>query len=147
MSRKSQRIGTQVKRERDESLDNNIIDTDNSSPSAKRQHTEVNSSRANINMSEAGSIIKVPVATLQVYHQMLPKNPEGVNFLFNSSFADALEIPAKRLAKEYCITEDEAIEEFRRLVAIKTFTVDQDATKISPTPLSTYMNKRAAILC
>ncbi len=68
---------------------------------------------------------------------MLPKNPEGIAFLFGSPFSEALQVPAERVALEYQITKEDAIEELRRLLVIKAFTVDKDANKISPTPLST----------
>jgi hypothetical protein len=67
---------------------------------------------------------------------MLPKTPEGRTFLFSPRFSEGLQLPAERVAIRYQVTKAQAIEEFRRLIAIKTFTVDEDATKISPTPLS-----------
>lgn len=68
---------------------------------------------------------------------MLSDNQDSIAFLFDSRFAEAFRVPAERVAIEYRITKDEAIVEFRRLLAIKVFTVDEKATKISPTPLST----------
>lgn len=88
-------------------------------------------------MSVAANTIDVPDAILRVYQQMLPKSPEGIEFLFSARFSDALRVPAERVAIEYRITKDDAIEELRRLLVIKAFTADEDATKISPTPLST----------
>ena len=73
---------------------------------------------------------------LQTYQNMLPKTPEGRTFLFGPRFSEALQVPAERVAIRYQVTKAQAIEEFRRLIAIKTFMVDEDATKISPTPLS-----------
>jgi hypothetical protein len=70
---------------------------------------------------------------------MLPKSPEGRTFLFSPRFSEALQVPAERVAIRYQVTKAQAIEEFRPLIAIKTFTVDEDATKISPTPLSTQI--------
>jgi hypothetical protein len=39
----------------------------------------------------------------------------------------------------YEVLPEVAIEEFRRLIAIKVFTADVDAEKISPTPLSMFI--------
>jgi hypothetical protein len=87
-------------------------------------------------MSVPATAINVPDAVLQVYQSMLPQNLEGIAFLFSSRFSEALQVPAQRVAIPYQITEAEAIEELRRLLAIKVFTADEDANKISPTPLS-----------
>lgn len=72
------------------------------------------------------------------YSHMLAGNAKGMTFLFGKRFSKALQKPADVVATKYDITKDRAIEEFRRFIAIKTFTVDHDATKISPTPISTY---------
>jgi hypothetical protein len=69
---------------------------------------------------------------------MLPENPEGIAFLFGTRFSEALQVPAMRVAIQYQITKEDAIEELRRLLIIKAFTADIDANKISPTPLSTH---------
>jgi hypothetical protein len=87
-------------------------------------------------MSAVAMLVNVPDAVLQVYHQLLPKNPEGIAFLFSPPFFEALEVRAGRLAIKYQINIEDAIEELRRLLAIKAFTVDKDGNKISPTPLS-----------
>ncbi|KUJ11530.1 ubiquitin-domain-containing protein [Mollisia scopiformis] len=79
-----------------------------------------------------------PAATVvpPIYRQIVLNKAEAVAFLFGSRFSDALQVPAERAAMLYRTTGALAIEEFRRLLAIKMFTVDTDADKISPTPLS-----------
>jgi hypothetical protein len=119
-----------IKRELEEESDNiTIADT-------KRQRKEIESSRTSPTMSPATATPSVPQAVLQVYQQMLPKNHEGIEFLFDERFSQALQVPAERVATAYNISKEDAIEELRRLLVIKAFTVDKDANKISPTPLS-----------
>jgi len=84
-------------------------------------------------MSVALTAISVLDAVLHVYQHMLPKNPKGISFLFGLHFSEALQVPAARVAIERKITKDDAIDELRRLLVIKAFTVDENATKISPT--------------
>ena len=85
----------------------------------------------------------------------MPDKPRGIQFLFSPAFSSAilvspyylknpktcanLKVTAEHVASTYKITQEEAIEEFRRLLAIKAFTMDENATKISPTPLSTFL--------
>lgn len=71
-----------------------------------------------------------------VYQQLLPDNPQGAAFLFGPRLLEALEEPLEQLTNQYDLTAETAIEELRRLLAIKTYTADRHATKISPTPLS-----------
>jgi hypothetical protein len=59
-----------------------------------------------------------------------------VVFLFSKAFHDALETKADNCPRKYGVSAEEAVEEFRRLLAIKTWVVDVDAKKISPTPVS-----------
>ena len=80
----------------------------------------------------------VPDADLKAYRQMLPNNPEGIDFLFSSRLSEAVQVPAQRVAIQYQITKENVIEELRRLLVIKAFTIDKYATKISPTPLSMH---------
>jgi hypothetical protein len=134
--RQSERPST-LKREREKPPDNPITNT--SPVPAKRQRKESKASKTTHTMSVAATAINVPNAILQVYQHMLPKNPEGIAFLFGSPFSEALQVPAERVATEYQITKEDAIEELRRLLVIKAFTVDKDANKISPTPLSTQI--------
>lgn len=130
--RESQRT-TKLKHDREETPDTLVP--------AKRHRKESGLQGLNTapTMSAPATNVNVGVhdALLRVYHHMLPKNPEGIAFLFDARFAEALRVPANRVAIEYQITREEGIEELRRLIAIKAFTVDKDATKISPTPLST----------
>lgn len=85
-----------------------------------------------------GASVNVSDVVLDVYYQMLPNTPGGVDFLFGQSFSEALQITAERVAVVYKITKEEVIEELRRFLAIKAFTCDKYAVKISPTPLSTH---------
>ena len=78
----------------------------------------------------------IPAPLLQIYQQMLPSNPAAIKYLYSSDFAEALDETAFNIAAECRITKEQALEEFRRFIAIKMFTVDDDATKISPTPIS-----------
>jgi hypothetical protein len=110
----------------------NMPTTDAALVTAKHQSKE-----AAPTMSVAATTINVPDAILKVYQHMLPNNPEGIAFLFDSAFSKAFQAPAERVATRYRVTKEEAIEEFRRLLVIKAFTVDKEANKISPTPLST----------
>jgi len=88
-------------------------------------------------MSVVATTVNVPNDVVQTYQHMLPDNPDGIAFLFGPNFSEALQVPADRVALAYQVTKEAAIEELRRLLAIKVFTVDEDATKTSPTPLST----------
>ncbi|KAG0650279.1 hypothetical protein D0Z07_3275 [Hyphodiscus hymeniophilus] len=69
------------------------------------------------------------------YQQMLPGCPKGLAFLFSTRILAVLHVPTERLAQEYDKSKKEVAEEFRRFVAIKVFTEDHDAVKISPTSL------------
>jgi len=120
------------KRKREESSDDIMIITP--SP-ANRQRTEPKTISTIPNTT-----INVPDAVFRVYQNMLPDNPEGIAFLFSSHLSEAVQVTAARIAIQYNITKEEAIEEFRRLIVIKAFTVDVKATKISPTPLSKQNN-------
>jgi hypothetical protein len=111
------------------SSDNTASDT-NPSPS-KRQHKESNASKTTSTMPSVRS------ATIkQAYQRMLPDRPQGVSFLFTPRFTRVLQQAAESVAIEYQITKEDALEEFRRMLVIKAFIVDTDATKIGPTPLS-----------
>ncbi|KAF8853886.1 ubiquitin-domain-containing protein [Acephala macrosclerotiorum] len=130
--RQSQRSST-LKCEREEPEGTSIADT--TPVPAKRRRQEPTSSKTALTMPAAATVINVPEAVLQVYQHMLPNNPEGIAFLFDSRFSEALSVPADRVAIQYRITKDDAIEELRRLLVIKAFAVDEKATKISPTHL------------
>jgi hypothetical protein len=136
-SRPQRPRSSKLKRESDDSsYSDNITITDTTPVPAKRQRKESEDSKAAPTMSAVATLVNVPDAVLQVYQQLLPKNPEGIAFLFSPSFFEALEVRAERLAIRYQINIEDAIEELRRLLAIKAFTVDKDGNKISPTPLS-----------
>ncbi|PMD45493.1 hypothetical protein L207DRAFT_629947 [Hyaloscypha variabilis F] len=131
-----------IKRENDEITDSDIIDVTHTAP--KRQRKEDNASKTAPMTSDIRGT-SVPDDLLQAYRHLLPKSREGIAFLFSSTFSDALQAPAERAATLHEVTREQAIEELRRLLAIKVFTVDEDATKISPTPLMDEM-WHAAIL-
>jgi hypothetical protein len=120
----------------DSSYSDNITVTDTTPVLAKRQRKESEDSKAAPTMSAVATLVNVPDAVLWVYQQLLPKNPEGIAFLFSPPFSEALEVRAEYLAIKYQINTEDAIEELRRLLAIKAFTVDKDGNKISPTTLS-----------
>jgi hypothetical protein len=52
-------------------------------------------------------------------------------------FAELVNAAASNISEEYRITNEQALEELPRFIAIK-ITVDEDATRISPTPLFMY---------
>jgi hypothetical protein len=122
-----------IKRENDDITDSDIIDLTHTAP--KRQRKEDKASKTAPMTSDIRGT-SVPDDLLQVYRHLLPKSREGIAFLFSSTFSDALQAPAERAATLHEVTREQAVEELRRLLAIKVFTVDEDATKISPTPLS-----------
>lgn len=80
--------------------------------------------------------LNIPNDVLETYKFLLSSNTEGIVFLFSSAFTAALEATAERLVRGCGFTVEKVINEFRRLLAIKVFSSDEDATKISPTPLS-----------
>jgi len=122
-----------IKRERDEMLGDNAIDL--TQPTPKRQRKETNSKTATI--SSATTRANIPDELREIYQQLLPNSPNGIAFLFSPDFSTALNVPAERAASSYGVTKEQAIEELHRLLALKAFMADHDATKISPTPLST----------
>jgi hypothetical protein len=67
------------------------------------------------------------------YQQHMPAS--AINFIFSKVFSTALQKEASK-ARVYGVSAEDAIEEFRRLLMIKVFTADVDATKISPSPIS-----------
>lgn len=71
-------------------------------------------------------------------YQNIQLSADAIDFIFEPRFSDSLRVTAERAAKTYNVTPSEAIEEFRRLLAIKTLVFDIDAVKISPTPLSEF---------
>ena len=73
----------------------------------------------------------------QGYHQLLHGRPQAIAFLFGDIFANTLLVAVDEVATKYQVDWLSAIEEFRRLLALKVFAEDHDAQKISPTPLST----------
>jgi len=140
MSARSQRPSN-LKRDREPERDKTStskITTDTAPIQAKRQRKESKPSKIATppTMSAAAPTNNVPEAVLPAYQHLLIRNPDGIAFLFSSQFSEAIQAIAKNVAAEYHISSEDAIEELRRLLAIKTFTVDEDATKISPTPLS-----------
>lgn len=92
--------------------------------------------------SKAASTAKT--ADLQVemakWDKAVIQDLAGVEFLFSSRFADTLQKTAQVLALTYRITADEALDEFRRLLAIKVLTEDMDAQVVTPTTLSKFLS-------
>lgn len=81
------------------------------------------------------SVDNIPDALLEAYRLLLKNDTGAIEFLFGSRLSKALRVPAQRAANHYAISKEDAIEELRRFLAIKVFTADVNATKISPTPL------------
>jgi len=79
--------------------------------------------------------LNVPTDVLETYKFLLSSNTAGLIFLFSPAYINALKPTAERLVEEYGFGIEKVIDEFRRLLAIKVFSFDGDATKISPTPL------------
>lgn len=85
-------------------------------------------------------------ADLKSYQQILPA--DGVAFLFSERFSQTLlEAVGRDIALENRITEDQVIQEFRRRLALKAFTVDTFATKISPTHLIKLVTITYSMCC
>lgn len=114
--------------------------TTTSIPSKRQQHKRKKSNSSKTSpvpkMASAGPTLNVPAAALRTYEQLIPENSQGIHFLFSPNFSEALDTTARRAAAEYQITKEDVLEELRRFLAIKVFTVDEYATKISPTPFS-----------
>ncbi|MAD84988.1 MAG: hypothetical protein CL912_18675 [Deltaproteobacteria bacterium] len=91
-------------------------------------------------MADQGSAMRlnVPTDVLETYKFLLSSNTAGLIFLFSPAYINALKPTAERLVEEYGFGIEKVIDEFRRLLAIKVFSFDGDATKISPTPLSKF---------
>ncbi|RDW60196.1 hypothetical protein BP5796_11802 [Coleophoma crateriformis] len=104
---------------------------------AKRQRTSSDASTADV-MED----LKLTNAMIHpVYKTLLAHAPNGINFLFSTQLYDMLKGTASQdhIARIYNVTIERAVEELRRLLAIKTFMRDYDADKISPTPLMDHM--------
>lgn len=71
-----------------------------------------------------------------LYHHLL--SAASIRYLFSLKFKKAMATAAMTAAIVYDVMEAEALEEFRRLLAIKVFVVDTKATKISPSSLSIH---------
>lgn len=84
----------------------------------------------------ASSAVNVPTALLEVYEYLLPNNSKAICFVFGSRLSDVLQAPAEHVATVYSVTKEDAVEEFKRLMAIKTYMVDDQSDNLSPTPLS-----------
>jgi hypothetical protein len=64
-----------------------------------------------------------------VYQKLLPQAPNGVAFLFSDRFTNTLKGIASKASDDYSVTAECALEEFRRLLAIKAFMSDHEAEK------------------
>ncbi|PVH87533.1 hypothetical protein DL98DRAFT_581543 [Cadophora sp. DSE1049] len=86
-------------------------------------------------MSSLAVLLNVNEMILPQYQHMMHKIPEGIIFLFSTRFSNSIAATAHNLAMQYRLPTGNVIEELRRLIAIKTFTADEDGTKIMPTNL------------
>lgn len=134
---------TETKRRRGETPDESKSATMYTTlPAYKRQRKEANSTQ-----THASPVIpaadSIPAALNRIvpnsYKQLLPDTPQAIAFLFHQQFSEALDTPAQIVATQNGITKENAIEELRRFLAIKTFVHDEFASKISPTPLSKHL--------
>jgi hypothetical protein len=132
-----------IKREREEAIDL----TRDTTPVLKRQRRQEPHLSMTAQIKSDPAAINAPEAVIKAYQHILGSNLEAIAFLFSSAFGAALKVPAERVASDYHVTTEEAIEELRRLLAIKAFAVDTEATKISPTPLSTQTSPASYLFC
>ncbi|KAF4618981.1 hypothetical protein G7Y89_g14866 [Cudoniella acicularis] len=74
-------------------------------------------------------------ATYDIYSKLVPRT--SVKYLHSPRFVEVIKKAAiqTRVTIIYNVTIDQAVEEFRRLIALKTFYKDQNAEMLSPTPL------------
>lgn len=70
------------------------------------------------------------------FHALLPEQPKALELLFGCHLFDTLKETAQETTRGYRSSVEDAVEEYRRLIAIKAYVVDTNATKINPTPLS-----------
>ncbi|KAG4441343.1 hypothetical protein IFR05_003157 [Cadophora sp. M221] len=106
-------------------LDDNNIDV-----GAKRQNTSAGANTIHDQTSPSTAHDDLT----KTYLRLLP-NTAALEFLRSSTFSETLQTIGLAVASSNGCTIDECIEEFRRFIAIKAFTSDEIATKISPTPL------------
>ncbi|RYE24743.1 MAG: hypothetical protein EOP45_05475 [Sphingobacteriaceae bacterium] len=69
----------------------------------------------------------------------------SVGFIFSKRFHQAVQRSTKQAVILYGITSEEAIEEFRRFISLKSYMKDEKADILGPTPISKVlfpMNKR-----
>ncbi|KAG9231751.1 hypothetical protein BJ875DRAFT_498063 [Amylocarpus encephaloides] len=81
------------------------------------------------------------------YHRLLSRVPAAAGFLHSRCFTNALRavISEQQIKEKFDVTFDQAMEEFRRLITIKTFVGEVDAEHIGPSLLMERM-WQAAIL-
>lgn len=79
------------------------------------------------------------------FHQLITDSPQIIAFLYGRHFTTTLKETAENAAEDYGVTPDQAVEEFRRLLALKIFSNDSDGRKIGATPLMNYMWREAFI--
>lgn len=98
----------------------------------------VSDSSGSDNNDISAILATVPNDVYRTYRRLrVPR--EGIAFLFAPRFSDVLYGAAARVTRAYNTYPVKAIEEFRRLLALKVLTRDYRATKISPTPLSKFV--------
>jgi len=74
------------------------------------------------------------IPPLGIYQSFLPA--PALRYLFSDRFLNGIYPYATKCATEYGITPDQALEEFRRFIALKMFVSDHHALKLGPTTLS-----------
>ncbi|KAL2070665.1 hypothetical protein VTL71DRAFT_13691 [Oculimacula yallundae] len=90
-------------------------------------------------MSSLAELLAVRKESLRPYLHMMHNVPQGIVFLFSDRVSNSVEGKAQDLASHTDSTKEDFIEELRRLIAIKTFTADEDGTKIMPNDLMDEM--------
>ena len=94
---------------------------------ARPNHTEDAAVQARLDHTEKSAVHPA-------YDDLLPEAAR--TFLFSDTFSNALAGASRECSHIFNVTEGAALDEFRRLIAIKFWVADVDATKISPSHVS-----------
>ena len=108
-----------MKREQGEASVEESFDLPHTTPKPEPEHSEDKAS-AILAMSPATPNIDIPEVVLNGYQHLI-RDPAAIAFLFDSAFSEALRLPSESAAIKYQVTKEQAIEEFRRLLAFKVF--------------------------
>lgn len=73
------------------------------------------------------------------FHRLITNSPQSIAFLYGSRFTNAMKEAASNAAVLFNVTAAQAIEELRRLLALKVFARDDQGRKIGATPLMDHM--------